>query len=126
MGPMSPTILDMAQVFGLRPSGRVIDVTQDWIPSSTTGAQVLPPTSFLLAITQLLSKVMGPPLKDSSLLSRRTSGQALLKPTKIKSICTFFFTGLTSTSSPTNPRGYGEIGMIEAWRCIILTSAAGS
>ncbi|XP_050114931.1 uncharacterized protein LOC126593094 isoform X1 [Malus sylvestris] len=37
MGPMSPTILDMAQVFGLRPSGRVIDVTQDWIPSSTTG-----------------------------------------------------------------------------------------
>ncbi|KAM2257517.1 hypothetical protein EV2_002732 [Malus domestica] len=34
MGPMSPTILDMAQVFGLRPSGRIIDVTQDWaLPS---------------------------------------------------------------------------------------------
>ncbi|KAM2146115.1 hypothetical protein ACFX1R_049596 [Malus domestica] len=29
MGPMSPTILDMAQVFGLRPSGRIVDVTQD-------------------------------------------------------------------------------------------------
>ncbi|KAM1944769.1 hypothetical protein ACFX15_012965 [Malus domestica] len=30
MGLMSPTILDMAQVFGLRPSGRIVDVTQDW------------------------------------------------------------------------------------------------
>ncbi|KAM2051888.1 hypothetical protein ACFX16_033454 [Malus domestica] len=30
MGPMSPTILDMAQVFGLRPSCRIVDVTQDW------------------------------------------------------------------------------------------------
>ncbi|KAM1211257.1 hypothetical protein ACFX2G_003020 [Malus domestica] len=29
MGPMSPTILDMAQVFGLRPSGRIVDVTHD-------------------------------------------------------------------------------------------------
>ena len=29
IGPMSPTILDMAQVFGLRPSGRVVDVTHD-------------------------------------------------------------------------------------------------
>ncbi|KAM1720878.1 hypothetical protein ACFX12_022480 [Malus domestica] len=38
MGPMSPTILDMAQVFGLRPSGRIVDVTQDWVPSSTTGS----------------------------------------------------------------------------------------
>ncbi|KAM1004500.1 hypothetical protein ACFX2C_004692 [Malus domestica] len=36
MGPMSPTILDMAQVFGVRPSGRTVDVTQDWVPSSTT------------------------------------------------------------------------------------------
>ncbi|KAM1560790.1 hypothetical protein ACFX1Z_003998 [Malus domestica] len=34
MGPMSPTLLDMAQAFGLRPSGRIIDVTQDWaLPS---------------------------------------------------------------------------------------------
>ncbi|KAM1714215.1 hypothetical protein ACFX12_024851 [Malus domestica] len=33
MGPMSPTILDMAQVFGLRPSGRIVDVTQDWVQS---------------------------------------------------------------------------------------------
>ncbi|KAB2629109.1 hypothetical protein D8674_033904 [Pyrus ussuriensis x Pyrus communis] len=34
MSPMSPTILDMAQVFGLRPSGRVVDVTHDWsLPS---------------------------------------------------------------------------------------------
>ncbi|KAM1433285.1 hypothetical protein ACFX13_015579 [Malus domestica] len=29
MGPMSPTILDMAQVFGLRPSGIIEDVTHD-------------------------------------------------------------------------------------------------
>ena len=29
MGRMSPTILDMAQVFGLRTSGRTVDVTQD-------------------------------------------------------------------------------------------------
>ncbi|KAM1760420.1 hypothetical protein ACFX12_003294 [Malus domestica] len=34
MGLMSPTILDMAQVFGLRTSGRVIDVTHDWSLSS--------------------------------------------------------------------------------------------
>ncbi|KAM1683109.1 hypothetical protein ACFXTN_031314 [Malus domestica] len=27
IGPMSPTILDMAQVFGLRPSDRIVDVT---------------------------------------------------------------------------------------------------
>ncbi|KAM0988537.1 hypothetical protein ACFX2A_012681 [Malus domestica] len=38
MGPMSPTILDMAQVFGLRPSGRIVDVTQDWVQSSSTGS----------------------------------------------------------------------------------------
>ncbi|XP_050113946.1 uncharacterized protein LOC126592277 [Malus sylvestris] len=38
MGLMSPTILDMAQVFGLRPSGRTVDVTQDWVLSSTTGS----------------------------------------------------------------------------------------
>ncbi|CAN6542666.1 unnamed protein product [Malus baccata var. baccata] len=38
MGPMSPTILDMAQVFGLRPSGMIVDVPQDWVPSSTTGS----------------------------------------------------------------------------------------
>ncbi|KAM2066609.1 hypothetical protein COP2_044332 [Malus domestica] len=38
MGPMSSTILDMAQVFGLRSSGRIVDVTQDWVPSSTTGS----------------------------------------------------------------------------------------
>ncbi|CAN6686501.1 unnamed protein product [Malus baccata var. baccata] len=38
MRPMSPTLLDMAQVFGLRPSGRIVDVTQDWVPSSTTGS----------------------------------------------------------------------------------------
>ncbi|KAM2147821.1 hypothetical protein ACFX1Q_004522 [Malus domestica] len=31
---MSPTVLDMAQVFGLRPSGRIMDVTQDWAPLS--------------------------------------------------------------------------------------------
>ncbi|KAM1923541.1 hypothetical protein ACFX15_021442 [Malus domestica] len=36
MGSMSPTILDMAQVFGLRPSGRIVDVTQDWVHSFTT------------------------------------------------------------------------------------------
>ncbi|KAM2968405.1 hypothetical protein FF1_028555 [Malus domestica] len=29
MGPMSPTILDMEQVFGLRPLGRIMDVTHD-------------------------------------------------------------------------------------------------
>ncbi|KAM2301708.1 hypothetical protein ACFX1S_032600 [Malus domestica] len=34
MGPMFPTVLDMAQVFGLRPSGRIVDVTQDWAPPS--------------------------------------------------------------------------------------------
>ena len=39
MGPMSPTILDMAQVFGLRPSGRIVDVTQDWAPSSRPPAK---------------------------------------------------------------------------------------
>ncbi|KAM1870887.1 hypothetical protein ACFX14_046963 [Malus domestica] len=27
MGPMSPAILDMAQVFGLRPLGSIVDVT---------------------------------------------------------------------------------------------------
>ncbi|CAN6551825.1 unnamed protein product [Malus baccata var. baccata] len=46
MGPMSPTILDMAQVFGLRPSGRIVDVTQDWVSSSTTGSSSSS-TSFL-------------------------------------------------------------------------------
>lgn len=30
MGLMSPIILDMAQVFKLRPSGRCVDVTNDW------------------------------------------------------------------------------------------------
>ena len=34
MGLMSPTILDMAQVFGLRQSGRIVDVTHDWVPPS--------------------------------------------------------------------------------------------
>ncbi|KAM1965836.1 hypothetical protein ACFX15_046121 [Malus domestica] len=34
MGSMSPTILDMAQVFRLRPSSRVVDVTTDWSPST--------------------------------------------------------------------------------------------
>ncbi|KAM2123498.1 hypothetical protein ACFX1Q_021025 [Malus domestica] len=29
MDLMSPTVLDMAQVFGLRPSGRIVDVTHD-------------------------------------------------------------------------------------------------
>ncbi|KAM2111993.1 hypothetical protein ACFX1R_014555 [Malus domestica] len=36
MGAMSLTILDIEQVFGLRPSGRVIDVTHDWAPHSRT------------------------------------------------------------------------------------------
>ncbi|KAM2187879.1 hypothetical protein ACFX1R_031494 [Malus domestica] len=39
MGPMSPTVLDMAQVFELRPSGRIVDVTQDWVPSSSSIAE---------------------------------------------------------------------------------------
>ena len=30
MGRMSPIVLDMAQVFMLRPSGRCVDVTHDW------------------------------------------------------------------------------------------------
>ncbi|KAM1310592.1 hypothetical protein ACFX2H_007130 [Malus domestica] len=30
IGPMTPTILDMAQVFGLRPLGRCVDITHDW------------------------------------------------------------------------------------------------
>ncbi|KAM3001279.1 hypothetical protein FF2_037591 [Malus domestica] len=34
MGPMSSIVLDMAQVFRLRSSGRIVDVTQDWAPSS--------------------------------------------------------------------------------------------
>ncbi|KAM1285135.1 hypothetical protein ACFX2J_027737 [Malus domestica] len=38
MGPMSPTVLDMAKVFGLRPSGRIIDITQDWVPPSSSPA----------------------------------------------------------------------------------------
>ncbi|KAM1040439.1 hypothetical protein ACFX2C_029719 [Malus domestica] len=39
MGPMSPTILDMAQVFGLRPSGKIVGVTQYWDPSSSSIAE---------------------------------------------------------------------------------------
>ncbi|KAM1365614.1 hypothetical protein ACFX13_044616 [Malus domestica] len=39
MGPMSLTVLDMAQVFGLRPSGRIVDVTQDWVPFSSSIAE---------------------------------------------------------------------------------------
>ncbi|KAM1284633.1 hypothetical protein ACFX2J_027304 [Malus domestica] len=39
MGPMSPTILDMAQVFGLRPSGIIVDVTHDWAPPSRSTAE---------------------------------------------------------------------------------------
>ncbi|KAM1341990.1 hypothetical protein ACFX2F_006373 [Malus domestica] len=38
MGPMSPTVLDMAQVFGLRSSGRIVDITQDWAPPSIAGS----------------------------------------------------------------------------------------
>ncbi|KAM2000318.1 hypothetical protein ACFX16_007632 [Malus domestica] len=34
MGHMSPTILDMAHVFGLRPSGIIVDVTHDWALTS--------------------------------------------------------------------------------------------
>ncbi|KAM1409051.1 hypothetical protein ACFX2I_009492 [Malus domestica] len=30
MGLMTPTVLDMAQVFGLRPLGRCVDITHDW------------------------------------------------------------------------------------------------
>lgn len=30
VGHMTPTILDMAQVFGLKPSGRCVDITHDW------------------------------------------------------------------------------------------------
>ncbi|TQD88581.1 hypothetical protein C1H46_025900 [Malus baccata] len=30
MGPMTPTILDMAQLFGLRPSSKCVDITKDW------------------------------------------------------------------------------------------------
>ncbi|KAB2599039.1 hypothetical protein D8674_041197 [Pyrus ussuriensis x Pyrus communis] len=40
IGTMSLTILDMAQVFGLRPSGRVVDVTHDWSPSSRLTAEI--------------------------------------------------------------------------------------
>ena len=29
MGPMFPTILDMEEIFGLRPSGRIVDTTHD-------------------------------------------------------------------------------------------------
>lgn len=34
MDPMSPTVLDMAQVFGLRPSGKCVDITHDWYSPS--------------------------------------------------------------------------------------------
>ncbi|RXH92967.1 hypothetical protein DVH24_011991 [Malus domestica] len=39
MCPMSSTILDMAQVFGLRPSGRVVDVTYDWSLASIVSSE---------------------------------------------------------------------------------------
>ncbi|KAM1671790.1 hypothetical protein ACFXTN_036758 [Malus domestica] len=39
MGPMSSTILDMAQVFGLRPSSKIIYVTHDWVHSSRLTAE---------------------------------------------------------------------------------------
>ncbi|KAM2854426.1 hypothetical protein FF1_024870 [Malus domestica] len=39
MGPMFLTILDMAQVFGLRPLDRIIDFTHDWAPPSRLTAE---------------------------------------------------------------------------------------
>ncbi|KAM2769723.1 hypothetical protein PS2_012436 [Malus domestica] len=39
MGPTSPNILDMAQVFELRPSSRLVYVTHDWAPSSHSIAE---------------------------------------------------------------------------------------
>ncbi|KAB2612494.1 hypothetical protein D8674_034810 [Pyrus ussuriensis x Pyrus communis] len=41
MGPMTLTILDMVHVFGLRLSGRVINVTHDWAPHSLLIAESL-------------------------------------------------------------------------------------
>lgn len=39
MGPMTPTAFDMAQVFGLRPLGRCVDITHDWSSSSQPTAR---------------------------------------------------------------------------------------
>ncbi|KAB2612177.1 hypothetical protein D8674_036857 [Pyrus ussuriensis x Pyrus communis] len=50
MGPISPTILDMAQVFGLRPSGRIVDVTHDWAPYSRPTAKSLGSSTSLLQL----------------------------------------------------------------------------
>ncbi|KAM0985425.1 hypothetical protein ACFX2C_012699 [Malus domestica] len=38
MGPMTPIVFDMAQVFGLKPSGRCLDITHNWSFSSQLAA----------------------------------------------------------------------------------------
>ncbi|XP_070664595.1 uncharacterized protein [Malus domestica] len=63
MGPMSPTILDMAQVFRLRPSGRTVDVTQDWVPSSTTGSSSSSTTFLPLSYNSATFKSYGTSFK---------------------------------------------------------------
>lgn len=40
MGPMSLTVLDMAQVFELRPLGKNIDITHDWSLLSCPTAEI--------------------------------------------------------------------------------------
>ena len=47
---MTPTILDMAQLFGLRPSDRCVDITHDWLPpsrSTTEGSNASQPITSL-------------------------------------------------------------------------------
>lgn len=39
MGLISPMILDIAQIFGLRPSGRCVDITYDWSSPSHLTAE---------------------------------------------------------------------------------------
>ena len=69
---MSPTILDMEQVFGLRPSGRIVDVTHDLAlpsrPIAESSFGHLGLLSSVRIITLLLSRVMGHLLRVLSLL----------------------------------------------------------
>ncbi|KAM2357067.1 hypothetical protein ACFX1X_006075 [Malus domestica] len=107
MGPMSPTILDMSQVFGLRLSGRIVDVTQDWVPSSSSIAESFSSSaSFLqLEYNSATFKSYGTSFKGFIPFVKNNFGADSSSANKDQEHMYFPYTGSTSMSSQINLKG---------------------
>lgn len=81
IGPITPTILDMAQAFNLRPSGRCVDITHDWSSPSCLTAESSEASKSITSqsTTPPLSRAMRHLLQVSSPSPRRCL--ACLPPT---------------------------------------------